>query len=146
MASPLDTVHAIYDAFGWQLDARAPKRAMAAYLARRPQGLHGTRTSTPSTISGSIADERASPLRPVPGTRSTSPTRRRWPRRAAPALSATQTRPSAGATGLPGSRGRHGPGRSSWCAAVRRLVEAVVMTGADDDRRADAARRLGHQR
>ena len=40
MAAPLDTVHAIYDSFGWPLRADAAAR-MSAYLARRPQGLHG---------------------------------------------------------------------------------------------------------
>jgi hypothetical protein len=40
MASPLDAVRGVYDAFGWELGAVAGER-MGDYLGRRPQGMHG---------------------------------------------------------------------------------------------------------
>ncbi len=40
MASPIDAVRGVYDAFGWELGSGA-EEAMRGYLQRRPQGLHG---------------------------------------------------------------------------------------------------------
>ena len=40
MASPVDAVRGVYDAFGWDLSATAEER-MRDYLRRRPQGMHG---------------------------------------------------------------------------------------------------------
>jgi len=58
MASPLDSVRALYDHFGWKLDGPAEQR-MADHLARRPQGMHGAHHYSFDDLGLDRATERA---------------------------------------------------------------------------------------